>query len=512
MSAFDELLPRPVSATPADGSFTVSGSTVIGDGSTRAGLWLGNALGLCVAPDDGSIRFRLDPAMAAESYRLVITPEQVDVTAADANGAHYAAQTIRQLLDAYRAGFTGGALPCGVVVDQPRFRWRGCLLDVARHFMPKAGVFRFIDLLAMHRLNVLHLHLTDDQGWRIEVPAYPRLTEVGAWRTESRVGPPPAGVFDGRPHGGYYTTADLREFVAYAAERGITIVPEVDIPGHTQAAIAAYPALGNTDDELPVWTSWGIDENVLNAEESTVDFFRAVFDHVVDVFPSSVIGVGGDEVPLTQWERSLPAKHRMTELGLAQPADLHAWWVRRIVEHLAAHGRRALGWDEIAGVGPVPDGTIIASWRGEQAGIDAANAGFDVVMCPEQHVYLDHRQSADPDEPIPVGWVHTLEDVYDYEPIPHALTGPAVSHVLGAQAQVWTEHLDSPRRVDYATFPRLAAFAEVVWSPRDLRDKADFHRRIPVHLRRLDAVGVEYRPLTGPHPWQLRPGVPGRPR
>ncbi|HEX5401769.1 MAG TPA: beta-N-acetylhexosaminidase [Pseudonocardiaceae bacterium] len=513
MTAFDLLLPQPVTAIPAPGVHVVGPVIGVDDGTARAGTWLAAALGLRVA-DDGPIRFRLDPTAApqAEGYRLEITPDQVSVVAADAAGAHYAAQTLRQLSGQFRVPSRTVTLPCGVVADRPRFGWRGCLLDVARHFMPKAGVLRFIDLLAAHRLNVLHLHLTDDQGWRLDVPGCPRLVEIGGWRTESRVGAPPTGVMDGRPHGGHYSTADLREIVAYAADRAITVVPEVDIPGHTQAAIAAYPSLGNTGADVPVWTSWGICENVANVEESTVDFFRAVFDHVVDVFPSRVIGVGGDEVPLVQWERSAAAQRRRTELGLSTTGELHGWFVRQIVEHLAAKGRRAVGWDEIAGVGPVADGTVIASWRGERAGVAAAQAGFDVVMCPEQHVYLDHRQSADPDEPIPVGSVHTLDDVYRYEPIPADLTGPAVAHVLGAQAQVWTEHLDSARRVDYAAFPRLAAFAEVVWSPAPARDLADFRRRLPAHLERLDALGVEYRPLAGPHPWQLRPGVPGRPR
>jgi hexosaminidase len=244
-----------------------------------------------------------------------------------------------------------------------------------------------------------------------------------------------------------------------------------------------------------------------------VDFFRAVFDHVLDIFPSQVIAVGGDEVPLTQWEDSAEASARMAELGLREVRELHGWFVREIVTHLAARGRRALGWDEIAGVGPVPAGTVIASWRGEQAGIDAAKAGYDVVMCHEQYVYLDHRQTPDLDEPIPVGMPHTLDDVYGYQPIPANLTGPAAARVLGAQAQGWSEHLDSARRVDYAAFPRLAAFAEVVWSPAELRDRTDFHRSIEAeHLARLDALGVEYRPLSGPLPWQRRPGVPGRPR
>lgn len=514
MSAFDLLLPRPMSAQAASGTHAVGSVIGVDEGTARAGMWLAGVLGLRVA-DDGPIRLRLDPGLGAESFRLTCTPDQVLVVAGDAAGAHYAAQTIRQLCgpDAFRAAASGPwTVPCGVIEDRPRFEWRGCLLDVARHFLPKSGVLRFVDLLAAHRLNVLHLHLTDDQGWRIEVPDRPRLTEIGAWRTESMVGAPPLGTTDGRPHGGYYTTADLREIVGYAAAHGITVVPEVDVPGHTQAAIAAYPELGNLTAELPVWTQWGINPNVLNAKESTVDFFRHVFDHVADVFPSTVIGVGGDEVPLDQWQ-GRAARRRVTELGLSNAAELHGWFVRRIAAHLATHGRRALGWDEIAGVGPVPDGTIIASWRGEQAGVAAARAGFDVVMCPEQHVYLDHRQSADPDEPIPVGGVHTLDDVYRYEPIPAGLSGAAAEHVLGAQAQLWTEHLDSGRRLDYAAFPRLAAFAEIVWSPVDRRDLADFRRRLNgAHLARLDALGVEYRPLTGPHPWQLRPGIPGRPR
>jgi hexosaminidase len=517
MTGFDGLLPRPVSVGPAAGSHVLGSSVGVDAGSAVAGRWLAGVLGLRVT-DDGPFRFRIDPTVVphAEGYRLEITQDEVLVLAADASGAHYAAQAIRQLCGpaAFRAAAVGGwTLPCGVVADHPRFGWRGCLLDVARHFRPKADVLRFIDLLAAHRLNVLHLHLTDDQGWRIDVPGYPRLVEVGSWRTESTVGTPQAGTTDGRPHGGYYTTADLREIVAYAAERAITVVPEVDVPGHTQAAIAAYPALGNTGEQLPVWTSWGVDENVLNLDESTVDFFRAVFDHVLDVFPSAVIGVGGDEVPLTQWENSAAALARVTELGLGTVGELHGWFVSEIVHHLAKRGRRAVGWDEIAGVGPVPEGTVIASWRGEQAGIDAAQAGYDVVMCPEQHVYLDHRQADGPDEPIPVGLVHTLADVYRYEPVPAGLAGRAATRVLGAQAQVWTEHLDSARRVDYAAFPRLCAFAEVVWSPQADRDLADFERRLTeAHLPRLDALGVEYRPLAGPHPWQQRPGVPGRPR
>ncbi|WP_028850769.1 beta-N-acetylhexosaminidase [Thermocrispum municipale] len=492
MTPMDGLVPRPVRVDPAPG--------------------------VCEL-DDLVVPVVVDPAagLPAEGYRIRIAPSGVHAVAADEAGKQHAEQTLRQLAgpETFRAANIHSGrwvLPCGEIVDHPRFAWRGCLLDVARHFQPKAAVLRFIDLLAAHKLNVLHLHLTDDQGWRIEVPEYPRLTEVGGWREGSWVGRPPDGTeeHDGRPHGGYYTTGDLREIVAYARERAVTVVPEVDIPGHSQAAIAAYPELGNTGAALPVRTAWGISEHVLNAEESTVAFYRRVFEHLVDIFDGPVIAVGGDEVPTVEWREHAAA--RAAELGLSSPDDLHGWWIAQIAGHVAGLGRRPLAWDEAVDAGPLPPDTIVASWRGEHGGIAAAQAGHDVVMCPEQHVYLDHRQSDRPDEPIPVGYLVPLRKVYQYEPIPDGMPETVRERVLGAQAQVWTEHLDNPRRVDYAAFPRLAAFAEVVWSPPE-REYDEFERRlVRHHLPRLDALGVEYRPLEGPRPWQTRPGVPGRPR
>ncbi|HEX2133061.1 MAG TPA: beta-N-acetylhexosaminidase [Actinophytocola sp.] len=496
MTTLDGLLPRPVRVSPAPGTYRF----------TSDGL-----------PARVSTVVEFDPALPREGYRISIAPDGVTTVAADTAGAFHAEGTLRQLLgpNAFRAAdIHGGAweLPCGEIEDHPRFRWRGCLLDVARHFMPKAGVFRFVDLMAAHRLNVLHLHLTDDQGWRIEVPEYPRLTEVGSWRRGSWIGRQPDGTteHDGRPHGGYYTTDDLREIVAYAADRHVTVVPEVDVPGHSQAAIAAYPWLGVTGAPLEVRTGWGVSDDVLNPTDETVEFYRRVLTHVTSVFPSEVICVGGDEVPFTRWEASPAARRRAAELGLPSVAGLHGWFVAQLSAHLATLGRRALAWDEVLDTGePVPS-TVIGSWRGEYAGVRAARAGHDVVMCPEQQVYLDHRQSDHPDEPIPVGFHRSLADVYAWDPAPADV--PA-ERVLGAQAQVWTEHLDNPRRVDYAAFPRLAAFAEVVWSPREGRSFAEFDRRLDRHhLPRLDALGVEYRPRSGPHPWQTRPGVPGRVR
>jgi hexosaminidase len=467
--SFDGLLPRPVLRTPAAGTLRVDRSPEIADST------------------DGSL--------PPEGFRLTVDADGVRVAAADAAGAFYARQAVRQLLgpSAFRAAEIHSGqyeLPYGVVEDWPRLRWRGCLLDVARHFMPKAGVLRFLDLMAAHRLNVLHFHLTDDQGWRIEVPAFPRLTEVGAWRAGSWVGRPPDGTpgHDGRPHGGYYTVEDLREIVAYAAERHITVVPEIDVPGHSQAAIAAYPWLGATGAPLEVLTRWGVNENVLAVNERTVDFYRQVLTHVTEVFPSRVICVGGDEVPTTQW-----TVEHADALGLSGVDELRGWFLGRLVAHLESLGRRAMAWDD---AGPLSRSTVIGAWL-------STPAGHDVVLCPEEHVYLDHRQSDHPDEPVPVGYLRTLADVYAYEP-------PVSPRVLGAQAQVWTEHLDNARRVDYAAFPRLAAFAEVVWSAH-ARDYEEFKARlVRHHLPRLDALGVEYRPLAGPHPWQMRPGVPGR--
>ena len=465
--------------------------------------------------DGGEITFARDGSLAAEAYRLSVSPGGVDIAATDDAGAFWAAQTLRQLFgaDAFRQAPVRDrvwSLRAGILRDGPRFAWRGCLLDVARHFLPKNGVLRFVDLMAAHKLNVLHLHLSDDQGWRFEVLRYPRLTEVGGWRRESEVGRSRPPVYDGRPHGGYYTQDDLREIVAYAAARHVTVLPEIDLPGHTQAAIAAYPGLGNLDEQLAVWTGWGVSENILNVEDATLAFFRDVLDELMDVFPSPLISLGGDEVPTVQWRQSSAAQARMKALGLPDEAALQSWFIGELARHLGERGRRLVVWDELVSTG-LPDGAVVQSWRGTDGGVEAVRAGHDVVMCPEHEVYLDHRQSERTDEPIPVGFARTVEDVRRFTPVPPGLAGAEAARILGAQAQVWTEHLDSQRRVDFATFPRLAAFAEAVWS--GVEGEHDFLDRLARHhLPRLDALGVDYRPLDGPLPWQTRPGVPGRPR
>ena len=517
----ETLLPRPATVLPGSGALPLDERTTLGGDPTGVVSWFGGVLRAATGlplptAADPTIRFALDPDVPGpEGYQLRVTPDGALVRASDPAGAQHAAQTLRQLLGpaAFRTApirTSPWRLPAGDVADRPAFAWRGVLLDVARHFQPKTAVLRMLDLLAAHKLNVLHLHLTDDQGWRFPVAAHPRLTEVGGWRQRSPIGHRRAGRFDDVPHGGSYTTDDLREIVAHAARLGVTVVPEIDIPGHTQAAIAAYPHLGNTGQPLPVWDTWGISEHVLAPSEEVIAFLRDVFDELIAVFPSPVIGIGGDEVPTVEWSESLFAKQRAADLGLRGPADLHGWFIREVAAHLATRGRRACGWDEVAEVGPLPPDLVIASWRGEQAGVAASRAGHDVVMCPEQRLYLDHRQSDHPDEPVPVGHLSTVDSVYRYRVVP---PGADPARVLGAQANIWTEYLDTPERVDYAAFPRLAAFAEVVWSDPADRDAPAFTDRLARHhLPRLDALGVAYRPLAGPHPWQTRPHHAGLPR
>ncbi|WP_454050601.1 beta-N-acetylhexosaminidase [Cellulomonas sp. Marseille-Q8402] len=480
-----------------------------------------------VDPDGGApaaVRVTHHPGMPEEDYRLTVDGARqpmVLVEAGGVAGARHAVRTLQQLAGpaAFRTVPTGsvdGVLLPGVLVDDgPRFGHRAVLLDVARHFMPKDGVLRFIDLASAHKLNVLHLHLTDDQGWRMEVRAFPRLTEVGAWRTESQVGSSRSPLRDGTPHGGYYTQDDLREIVAYARSRGVVVVPEIDVPGHSQAAIAAYPHLAPHLPPQQVWTRWGLNPHALGVSEEVLAFFRTVLDEVMEIFDAPMICLGGDEVPTQEWATDPAIVARAAELGLDDVDELVPWFVAQLAEHLRAHGRRATVWDEVGGA-RVPTDVVVNSWRGYRGGIDALRDGHDVVVCPEHEVYLDHRAAAGLDEPAPVGTVHTVEDVYRFEPlteqVAEAAGEPGAGTVLGAQAHIWTEQLDSGRRVDYAAYPRLTAFAEVVWSPLERRDWSDFDRRLRgAHLARLDAAGVEYRPLDGPHPWQRRPAVPGWP-
>jgi hexosaminidase len=475
---------------------------------------LGPATGCWLPPGEPGLALTLDPTAGAEAYTLDVTPTGIRVSGGGGAGVQYGLQTLRQLLPPAtyaRARVRCGpfSVPCLSITDEPRFGWRGCLLDVARHFLPKADVLRFIDLLALHKFNVLQLHLSDDQGWRLPVPGWPRLTEVGAWRRESPIGHYRHDRADGRSHGGFYLREELVEIVAYAADRHVTVVPEVDLPGHVQAAIAAYPELGGPG-PTQVSTVWGISPRVLNLSDRALAFCRDVLDEVVAIFPSPYIAVGGDECPTTEWETGPAAQARLHSEGLSSVAALQAWFTARLAEHLRPYGRRILGWDEIL-TGGAPADAVIGAWRGPRATVEAVAAGHEVVACPETSVYLDYRQSSHPDEPIPVGRLLTLEDVYAFDPVPADLTADQSRQILGVQACVWTEYMDSARVIDYMAFPRLCALAEVAWSGPGLPEP-DFAGRLRVHKGRLRAYGVEYRRDTGPHPWQVRADARGWPR
>jgi hexosaminidase len=404
-------------------------------------------------------------------------------------------------------------VPAVTIEDQPRFTWRGMHLDVARHFMPKEFVKKYLDLLALHKINTFHWHLTDDQGWRIEIAKYPKLTQVGAWRKETIVGKqgggdPKTWKFDGRRHGGFYTQNDVREIVAYAKDRFITVVPEIEMPGHAVAAIAAYPELGVDGTPTEVATYWGVFDNILNADDSTFRFMQDVLTEVMDLFPGTFIHVGGDEADKGRWKVSPAIQATIKSLGLKDEDALQSWFIKQMDTFLAAKGRRLIGWDEIldGGLGP---GAAVMAWRGVKFGIAAASEGHDVVMAPNSHTYFDYYQARPTDgEPLAIGGFLPLETVYAYDPVPPDLDPTYARHILGAQGQVWTEYLETPKQAEYMAFPRASALAEVLWTPAAGRNFADFVNRLAVHGRRLEALDVNYRAAAAAAPATPSPTRP----
>jgi hexosaminidase len=490
-----------------------------GAGSSDSGSSGSGSLGSGSSGASGRTSIQLllgrDPLMPStdESYVLTAGDDNVSVRGASPAGVFYGLQTLRQLLpdDCWRAAPVSRVPRQPIVIegveviDGAGHEWRGVHLDVARHYMPKDFILRLIDLIAAHKFNVLHLHLTDDQGWRVEIDRYPRLVEVGAWRRESSLGHLEEAAFDGRPHGGWYSKADLREIVAFAAERFVTVLPEIDMPGHMVAAIAAYPELGNGGEPREVMTAWGISEHVLNLDEPTIEFCTDVLEEVLEIFPSRYIHVGGDECPTKEWEASPSARALMEREGYSSVRQLQGWFTARIGAWLAERDRILVGWDEIL-EGGAPPGAVVMSWRGEGGGIDAATAGHDVVMAPEEWCYFDWSYARSRFEPRGIRPATSVDKVYAYSPVPPALAaGGHRRRVLGAQCQLWTEYIETPSRAEYQYFPRVCAFAEVVWAPwGTTRHFADFEPRLGAHLRRLDALGVNYRPLAGPTPGQAR--------
>ncbi len=507
------LVPQPVSMEAGSGSFTLSADSRIVAGSPEdpalrelAEVWAapfgaGRGLPLAVGPD-GDITLSVDAdvsGVGAEGYRLDVTPEGISVTGTDHAGVFYGLQTLSQLMppDAETGAVDGGVeIPAVTIVDEPRFGYRGMHLDVARHFFEPDFVKRYIDLLARYKINRFHWHLTEDQGWRIEIDAYPRLTEVAAWRDETQIGhgsEPFNG--DGQRYGGFYTKDEVRDIVAYAEARFVTIVPEIEMPGHATAAIAAYPELSCHGGPVEVAKTWGVFEDIFCPTEATFEFLETVLAEVVELFPGEYVHIGGDEAPKTQWEESEFVQNLMVQEGLREVEQVQGYFIQRIERFLNAQGKRLIGWDEILEGGLAPNATVM-SWRGTLGGIEASRMGHDVVMTPYSHLYFDYYQSEDREnEPFAIGGFLPLDTVYSYEPIPGPLRERDAERIIGAQANVWTEYMKTTDHVEYMLLPRMLALAEVVWTPREQKDYADFLNRLEWHLARFDALGVNYRPL-----------------
>ncbi len=506
------LVPEPVElASPGEGYLLTPDTVVACDGEARevAGLlreYLAvTGLPLPVRVDDrpGGIELRLAGAAGSgggegqEGYQLTSGPEGVRIEAGTPAGLRHGVQTLRQLLPPEVFGTTPAAgvtwaVPGVRVVDQPRFAWRGSHLDVGRHFMPLDFLHRYVELLAQHKLNRLHLHLTEDQGWRFEVKRYPRLTKVGAWRAESDRGLAGTGDYDGTPHGGWYSQDELRELAAFADRRGVVIVPEVDLPGHVTAALAAYPELGVDGQPHEVARDWGIFTSVLNIEESTMAFVEQVLEELLDVFPSPFIHIGGDECPTTEWEGDPRVDERMRELGIDDASGIQPWFTTRMCAFLLERGRRPVVWDEAATPALDPRAVVMA-WRGSDRGADAVARGWDVVMAPQERTYFDWYADDSPGQPVAQPWVTTVRQVVEWDPDVEAVDGSDGPHgrVLGTQGQLWTEFMPTPQRVEEMAFPRLSALAERAWSPAPGEGAwEDFAVRLAVHQGRLDAQGV----------------------
>lgn len=509
------VVPWPRLLTPAEGVFRIDPDTRItvadgapADARETAELLAAQLRGRtgvdvpvrAAAGGPGTIALVLTADGQEEGYRLTVTPTNITIAGRSAAGLFYGAQTLRQLLS------DAGSVPAVEIEDAPRFRYRGMHLDVARHFFPVEFVKKYIDLLALYKFNTFHWHLTDDQGWRIEILRYPRLTEVGSCRDETRVGHArqQPETYDGTRYCGYYTQDEIRDVVAYAAARHVTIIPEIELPGHATAAVAAYPELACTDGPFRVTTTWGIFDDIFCPKEETFAFLDGVLTEVMQLFPGEYIHIGGDEAPKKRWEESPVAQAVMRREGLKDEHELQSYFVRRIERFLAANGRRMIGWDEIAEGGLSPTATVMY-WRdrseaglghgslGEDPARLAARSGNDVIMTPNQMFYLDHYQAYPPGEPPGIGGYTPIDQVYGYDPVPADFTPAMADRVIGAQANVWTEYMKTSDHVEYMVFPRLLAVSEVVWSPRESRDFASFTRRLPAQLALLTALGVNYR-------------------
>ena len=496
------IIPRPVSVLPGNGRFSVDASTRViaaegaGEVASQFTQLLARTTPLQLKADSsgpakGAIQFRIrkDKAAASpEAYALSINGDGVVIEAGDARGLFYGAMSLWQLLAA--APSASIALAAMQVEDAPRFNWRGFMLDSARHFQSIDDIKLILDAMATHKLNTFHWHLTDDQGWRMEIKRYPKLTEVGSCRAaagEAGVGP------DGKPHlyCGYYTQEQIRDVVAYAAARHITVVPEIDVPGHAQAAVAAYPEHGVVDGPTQPSANWGVNPYLFNPREETLQFLENILAEVLEMFPGQYIHIGGDEAVKYQWQDSPQVQAYIRELGLKDEEALQSHMLKRLEKYLEDRDRKLIGWDEIIEGGLPPQATVM-SWRGIEGGIEAATHGHDVVMTPGNTLYLDFLQTNLPEEPTGRPKFTSMQRVYAFDPVPAELTPAQRKHVIGVQANMWTEHTRNGKDLKHNVFPRLAALSEIAWTPLQNKSYDDFLARLPAQLQRYKALGIGY--------------------
>jgi hexosaminidase len=509
------LIPAPVSIKEMPGSFVFSGkskiilSEVNGENRLAADFLAGlvkNPTGIVLPVIQGkkalrgSVFMSLDTSINnREGYTLKITPKSIVIKARTAVGLFYAVQTIRQLMPAEvekDSVFDNLTLrvPSCEIADEPRFGYRGMHLDVGRHLFPKEYIKRYIDMIALHKMNTFHWHLTEDQGWRIEIKKYPKLTETGAFRKETVVGhagKKPA-VYDGKPYGGFYSQDDVREIVAYAGTKFVTIIPEIEMPGHSLAALASYPALSCTGGPFEVGTTWGVVDDVYCAgKDETFKFLEDVLTEVVDLFPGKYIHIGGDECPKTEWKKCPLCQKRIKDEGLKDENELQSYFIKRIEKFLISKEKRLIGWDEILEGGLAPEATVM-SWRGVTGGIEAARQGHDVIMSPNKYAYLDYYQCEPDNEPLAIGGYLPLENVYSFNPQFAELSADEQKHILGVQGNVWSEYLNTPQQMEYMAYPRMFAIGETGWTPASKKDFEDFLARIAIQRMRYDKIGINY--------------------
>lgn len=440
-----------------------------------------------------------------ESYRVYVGVQGARIEASAHAGAYYGMQTLLQLMPP--AVYSKAprhdvkwTIALATVEDSPRLRWRGVMLDSARTFQPLEFVYKFIDLISQHRINILHWHLTDDQGWRLEIKKYPKLTQIGSVRAGTQV----SHAFhprrnelgnDNTPVGGFYTQDEVREVIAYAALRGVNIVPEIEMPGHANAAVAAYPEFGLWPEPAEVNRYWGVHKSLFSVRPQALSFLRDVLDEVVALFPFQYVHIGGDEAVKDQWQADDYAQKLIKELGLKDETQLQGWFTGQMAQHLKSHGRKLVGWDEILEGDNLPKGSTVMSWRGAQGAIRAAETGFDAVMSSQKALYFDYYQGPAEEEPLCIGRLITLPMVHAFDPVPEGLTKEQGEHVIGVQAQLWTEYIPNTSRLEYMAFPRVCALAEISWSQQQRPDYAHFVDRLQTHLLRLDCQDVRYRAL-----------------